>query len=74
MPQLEVKEYALDWRTKDNKGTVHLLLEDKQWIKIPCDSAQELAALAAILNESPVTYQTEDGYLHTQREPVGGTG
>jgi hypothetical protein len=74
MPDIPVIEYALSWRAKDNKGGVLLILHNGQKLTIPCESAQELAAMAAILNESPVRYRTEDGALFTGSEPVGGTG
>ena len=65
MPDLRVKQYALNWRAGDNKGNANLVLEDGAKIKLSCDSAQELAALAAVLNNPPVTYRTEDGFLFT---------
>ena len=74
MPDLSVVEYALSWRTTDNKGGVLLRFQHSQPHTIAVDSAQELAALAAILNESPVMFRTEDGTLFTGKEPVGGTG
>jgi hypothetical protein len=60
----------MNWRTNDNKGHVKLILEDGQEIMLNCDSAQELAALAAILSKSSVTYRTEDGFLFTDMESV----
>ena len=74
MPNIPVDGYTLSWRTQDNQGTVVLTLRGGRSVPIPCDSAQELAALAAILNESPVSFRTEDGLLFTGTEPVGGTG
>lgn len=74
MPDVPVVEYALSWRAQDNKGGVLLVFHNGQRLNIVCDSAQELAALAAVLNESPVRYRTEDGTLFTGSEPVGGTG
>lgn len=73
MPDIPVVEYGLNWKTKDHKGTVGLILGDGRTVNLPVDSA-EFAALAAILNESPVKYRTEDGSLFTGKEPVGGTG
>lgn len=74
MPQIEVIGYSLSWRARDNQGGARLTLKGGREVDIPADSAQELAALAAILNESPVFLRTEDGALFTGREPVGGTG
>lgn len=74
MPDLVVASYSLLWRPGDNKGSVILVLQDRRQIPINADSAQELAALAAILNEAPVFFRTEDGSLFTGVEDVGGTG
>ena len=73
MPSMPVVEYGLSWRTMDNKGGVALVLQGGRTVKLEVDSAQELAAMAAILNESPVMFRTEDGTLYTGSEPVGGT-
>jgi hypothetical protein len=73
MPKLAVTDYALAWGTQNKQGTIRLALEDGQAFNITVPSAEELAALAAVLNESPVFYRTEDGVLLTGKEPVGGT-
>ena len=65
MPDLRVDQFALNWRTSDNNGNAKLILEDGQTIHLKCDSAPELAALAAVLHNPPVTYRTEDGFLFT---------
>ncbi len=70
MPDIDVSEYAMTWRPQDNKGRVFLHLQDGQPITIACDSAEELAALAAILKASSVTYRTEDGTLSTGKESI----
>ena len=65
MANVPVVEYRLSWNSQDNTGRVALRLHDEQVIIINVDSGQELAALAAILNEAPVTYNTESVDLFT---------
>ena len=65
--------YRMGWNPKTNKGGVTLRLPGGQEENITADSAEELAALAAILNESPVGYDPANGNLVTGWEQVGGT-
>ena len=68
MPDIPVTQYFMTWRPQTNTGGVGLILDTGQRVRIVCDSAQELAALAAILKESP-KYRTEHGILFTGAEP-----
>jgi hypothetical protein len=73
MPDLRVAQYALTWRWDANQGAVLLIFENGDNETIKVDSAGELAALAAILNESSVGYRTETKALFTGKQPIGGT-
>lgn len=73
MPTIPVIGYALLWKTKQHAGGVRLKLQNNQVVDVPT-TPDQFAAMAAILNESPVFYRTEDGFLSTEWEPVGGTG
>ena len=72
MPTVPVAGYALIWATKGEgkKGKVKLKLQNGKDAELLADG-QELAALAAILKESPVYYGTDTGVLATDWEQVG---
>lgn len=74
MAATPVVGHRLGWRVGDNKGVVVLKLRAGHEVTIEVDSAAELTALAAILNESPVAYDPQTGTLSTGWENVGGTG
>jgi hypothetical protein len=74
MPLVEIKSYALGWNPKTKEGSLRIKLANGQDYPVPVSSAAELAALAAILNESPIGLNTDTGFIMTPTwEPVGGT-
>lgn len=68
-----IRDYILIWNPKRKLGRVDLRLQTGQGIPIPISSAEEFAAIAAILNESPIGYETVSGDIVTGWEAVGGT-
>ena len=50
--QLPVDGYALAWNIRENTGSVYLHFTNNKEVQVPVDSAQELAALGAILRHS----------------------
>ena len=74
MPTIPVVGYGLAWNSKTNSGEVILKLQSNQEVRLPAANGGDFAAMAAVLNESPVFYSSETGGLRTQWEPIGGTG
>jgi hypothetical protein len=70
MPEFQVTNYAYTWKTGVNTGTVLLLLVNGDKATIQLNSAEELAAIGAILREAPVWYRTDDFSLRTSWEMV----
>jgi hypothetical protein len=74
MPIVSVSKYLLGWNPKTKNGRARISLQAGQVINVPVGSAEELSALAAILNESPVSFNTDTGEILTAGwEDVGGT-
>ena len=62
--QLPINGYALTWNIRDNTGSIYLHFVNNKQVQVPVDSAQELAALAAILRHSPmIAYESEGEIL-----------
>ena len=70
MIEFQVTNYAYTWKTGVNTGTVVLLLANGDKATIQVNSAQELAAIGAILREAPVWYRPADFSLRTSWEMV----
>lgn len=72
MPKIQVKSYAFSWNPKPDikKGLVVLKTVDNKELRVPVGSAEEFAAIAAVLNETPV-FLYPDGSLGTSWEDVG---
>jgi hypothetical protein len=64
--------YGMGWQPKVNKGRITVRLQNGQNVNLPVESAEEFTALATILNESPVFFDTESGEIVTGWEQVGG--
>ena len=74
MPHISIAEHSLAWHPGANKGRIMLkLLNTPVPQELVVETAQEFAALAMVLNESPVWYVTETGFIVTGWEQVGGT-
>ena len=69
---IPVNGYALTWSILDNTGSVYLHFVNNKEVRVPVDSAQELAALAEILRTSPmVAYDPEGQVLLAAVKPPG---
>jgi hypothetical protein len=74
MPVVPIASYEIGWNPKTKQGAVRIKLGNGQEYPVPVGTAEELAALAMILNESPVSLNTDTGFIMTANwEPVGGT-
>ena len=74
MPVVAIASYEIGWNPKTKQGAVQIKLENGQAYPVPVGSAEELSAVAMILNESPVSLNTDNGFIMTANwEPVGGT-
>jgi hypothetical protein len=64
-----VQGFRLGWNLKEKDGGVQLKLENGRLVKMKIESAAELAAIGAILKESPV-FLDSGGLLVTGQEPI----
>jgi hypothetical protein len=69
MSRKAVKDYAIGWYPGSNRAVATLLLEDGRRHEVPVDSAEELAAVAAVLRE-PKVYLHEDGLLAARWDEI----
>jgi hypothetical protein len=74
MPQIPVVGYSIAWNPRANQGKIALRLQNSpQPQELLVETAEEFTALTMLLNESPVWYVTETGFIVTGWEQVGGT-
>ena len=73
MPILAIASYAMGWNPKTKQGRASIRLQAGQVIAVPVGSAEELTAIASILNEAPASFNTDTGEVLTGWEAVGGT-
>ena len=71
--QEPVNGYALTWSVLNNTGSVYLHFVSNQQVEIPVDSAQELAALAEILRNSPMISYEPKGQVLLSAVKAPGT-
>jgi hypothetical protein len=64
-----VKDYAIGWYPGSNRAVLTLVLEDGKRHELPVESAEELAALAAVLQE-PKVYLYDDGLLASRWDEI----
>jgi hypothetical protein len=73
MPIVAINSYQIGWNPKTKTGGVRIKLANGQEISVPVGSADEVSALGVVLNESPVSFNTDNGFIMTPSwEPVGG--
>ncbi|MCI0744743.1 MAG: hypothetical protein L0Y58_04980 [Verrucomicrobia subdivision 3 bacterium] len=72
MNRRQIINYGLHWNPQTKEGRIILDLGDENPVPVPVASAEEFAALAAVLNEKPV-YLEANGAISTGWQPVGGT-
>jgi hypothetical protein len=73
MPFVPIVAYAMKWNFRAKQAAVRIKLQTGEEIPIPVSNAEELTAVATILNESPVSFNTDNGDIATTSwEPVGG--
>jgi hypothetical protein len=68
----KILRYGLGWNPNTKQGAITLDVGDAQPMRVPVSSAEEFAALAAVLNEEPVFLDTTNGFIVTGWEPPGG--
>lgn len=73
MSRVAIAGYGLSWNPEQKIGEVTLRYQYGQQVKIRVNSAEELTAMAMILNESPVFYDEDSRSLVTGWEEVGGS-
>jgi hypothetical protein len=69
MSRKAVTNYAIGWYPGSNRAVAMLVLEDGRKQEIPVDSADELAAIAAVLRE-PKVYLHDDGLLAARWDEI----
>ncbi|WP_157452035.1 hypothetical protein [Deinococcus aquatilis] len=73
MANIPIKVYGLIWSPHTHLGGARIVLQNDTVHNIVNLPAAEFAALAAILNESPIFFNPANGEISTNWEPVGGT-
>jgi hypothetical protein len=68
MKREEIRRYTLAWNPGTNKGYANIATQRGKK-KVPIESPAELAALSAVLKESPV-FLYQDGTIATDWEPI----
>jgi hypothetical protein len=72
MNRKQIVNYGLHWNPATKDGRITLDLGDGKPVPVSVHSAEEFAAIAAVLNEKPVYLET-NGSISTGWQPVGGT-
>lgn len=67
---IQIEQYVLNWHPT-NGASYRIKLSGRTWGPWNRVPPSDLAAIAAILNESPC-YVNDDGSIGTGPEPVGG--
>jgi hypothetical protein len=74
MPKVPITSFQFGWNPHTKQGAIRLKLSTGQEVPVPVGTAEEFTAIAMVLNESPVSLITENGYIvTTDWDPVGGT-
>jgi hypothetical protein len=69
MTRRAIKSYVIGWEPARRRPVASIQLEDGSHHALKIETAAELAALAAILRESPV-FQYENGLIVSGWEPI----
>jgi hypothetical protein len=72
MSPKEIKSYTMRWNLMQHSGQIVLQLADNATRSIPMTDPAEFAAVAAILNQSPVFLLPETNEITTKWEPIEG--
>jgi len=65
MKDIPITDHNYGWNVKSGEGGVIIKLADGTRRTFALKSAEEFNALAALLNQSPVFYNTENDFIHT---------
>jgi hypothetical protein len=68
---VEIREFGMSWNPATKQGEIILHLENGQAPKVPVSSAEEFAAIALILGETPIFLDTDNGRIQTKWEAPG---
>jgi hypothetical protein len=68
---LEIEEYQLAWHPQQGPGFRFKLKGTSNWSDWVRVSAADLTAVALILNEKPVYFNRQTGFMSTGAEPAG---
>jgi hypothetical protein len=72
MASVPIVGFKFGWNPKTKQGAVQIKLANGQEYPVPIGNAAELAAVATVLNESPIVLNMDTGYIMTPDwEPVG---
>ena len=71
--RVPIVEFGMGWNTATNAGKITIKLVDGQTVKLVVETAAEFTAIATVLNESPVYWNTEEKSISTDWEDVGGS-
>jgi hypothetical protein len=67
----EIESYQLAWHPQRGGAFRFKLAGVQNWSPWTKLSSADLAAVAAVLNEKPVYFNSQTGVIHTGAEPTG---
>ena len=72
MAIVEIDKYSLTWNHQTKDHAIKITLKNKEKVSLRIDDAAEFSALALLLNETPIYYNTRTGEILSGWEPTGG--
>ena len=73
MAIVEISQYSLSWNHKTKERDITITLLNKEKVRLQVGDAAEFTALATLLNEKPLYYNTRSGEIISGWEPTGGS-
>ena len=71
MAIVEIDQYALAWNHITKSKDITITLKNKEKVHLNVKDAAEFTALATLLNEEPLYYNTRSGEIISGWEPTG---
>lgn len=73
MAIVEIDKYSLTWNHQTKDRDITITLKNNEKVSLQIGDAAEFSALALLLNETPVYYNTRSGEILSGWEPTGGS-
>lgn len=73
MAIVEIEQYSLTWNHKTKNKSIVISLKNEEKVELRVEDTNEFSALAILLNEDPLYYNTRSGDIISGWEPTGGS-